>query len=484
MWYPLWALTRPDVSQDEPTQAIADDGRVIACNALATDAGVAIGMLRRAAEAVCPSVVTVHQDVTAEMARFEPVISRVESLVPRVEVVTAGMLLIPTSGAVTYYGGEASLVERIDKELVDLGDHHRIGVGLGPFAAEQAVRMTSDSAPILVVEDDRQFLEAMDVEALGSEDLAATFRWLGITTLGALAELPRDAIVSRFGRQGLEAHRVALGVDRQVDPRTIPDDVGVSEDFDPPVHDMEQAAFLARNLAQRLISGLAVHGLAPHKVVVTARAGDGSSRTRTWRSADPFDDRTLAERIRWQLRAWIEGVGAGIHGGMVSLRLDPGDMSDQGRQMALSEDARSSAETQRALMEVQAIAGTDNLLVASPQGGRSPGDDVLWSRWGDRPVVADRDAAAPWPGRVPSPAPALVPPDAVPFAVRFVEGVPDEVRLRSRWEPVLSWAGPWRHVGRWWDGEGTSDRYQIVTSVGAYLCEVRDARTYLLGVYD
>ena len=66
----------------------------------------------------------------------------------------------------------------------------------------------------------------------------------------------------------------------------------------------------------------------------------------------------------------------------------------------------------------------------------------------------------------------------------FVDGIPEQVRLRSRWVPVLSWAGPWRSLGRWWDGEGSADRYQIVTSTGAYLCEVREGTTYLLGVYD
>ena len=77
-------------------------------------------------------------------------------------------------------------------------------------------------------------------------------------------------------------------------------------------------------------------------------------------------------------------------------------------------------------------------------------------------------------GRVLSPAQSLPQSD----------GIPEQVRLRSRWVPVLSWAGPWRSLGRWWDGEGSADRYQIVTSTGAYLCEVREGTTYLLGVYD
>jgi protein ImuB len=485
VWYPTWALRRPDVPHEGPTQATDDDGRVVARNRLAAESGVEIGMLRRSAEAVCPSVQTIRMDQAADMARFEPVVELVEALVPRVEIVQPGMMLVPTSGAVGYYGGEIPLVERIDKELLVVGGDHRIGLARGPFAARQAAAMTSHDHPIHVVDDDVGFLAEMDISAIGSEDLAATFRWLGITTLGALASLPRDALVSRFGRRGIEAHRLASGDDRPVDPRGVPGDPRVVATFDPPIDDLEQASFIARNLSQRLIANLAAEGVAPHRVIVTAEAADGTVRVRTWRSADPFDDRTLADRVRWQLKAWIDGVSAGIRGGLVSLALEPADLSGAGRQMALAEDAKSVEETQRAMMEVQAIAGVDRLLVATGQGGRDPGQQILWGRWGEDRPVAERAATAPWPGRIPGPAPALVPPEAIPFEVVFVGGIPEQVRLRSRWEPVLSWAGPWRHVGRWWDGEGSADRYQIVTSAGAYLCEVRvGGSTYLLGVYD
>ncbi|MGI9667004.1 MAG: DNA polymerase Y family protein [Acidimicrobiia bacterium] len=484
VWYPTWALLRPDVSREAPAQAIGADGKVIACNEWAADAGITVGMLRRSAEALCPTVVTVVQDHTAEMARFEPVVDKIESMVPRVEVAMPGLLFLPIAGAVAYYGGEQPLVERIDKELAVCSEGHRLGVALGPFAAQQAARLTSRTNPIHVVTDDDAFLTTMDVGAIGSEDLAATFRWLGIGTLGELASLPKDALISRFGRKGLDAHRIASGEDRAVTPRDIPENPTVVSVFDPPIQDMEQASFAARNLSQRLISGLAVHGIAPHRVVVTAEAADGTIRSRSWRSGDPFDDRTLAERVRWQLRAWIDGVSAGIRGGLVSLTLEPDDLSGSGRQMALEEDAKGFEETQRALMEVQAIAGQDNLLIARPQGGRDPAQQVLWERWGDEPSLPVRDPSAPWPGAIPGPVPALVPPEAVRFEVTFVDGIPEQVRLRSRWVPVLSWAGPWRSVGRWWDGEGPADRYQIVTSAGAYLCEIRDSVTYLLGVYD
>ena len=484
VWYPAWALQRPDASPDVPTQVIDAAGTVVARSGPAARAGVEIGMRRRAAEAVCPTVVTLEQDTTAEMLRFEPVVGIVEDLVPRVEVMSPGRMLVILTGAISYYGGEAALVERVDKELTRRSSGHRIGVALGPFAAQQAAMSTSEENPVRIVEDDAAFMRSLDISVLPGEDLVATFRWLGIRTLGEVAELPIDAVTARFGRQGIDAHRIASGLDRSVDVRSIPADTSVESTFDPPIAEMDQAAFAARDLARRLIDHLAPHGIAPHRVVVHARAADGTERTRTWRSADPFSDRSLAERIRWQLRAWIDGVSAGIRGGLVGLRLEPSELSGAGRQLALTEDAIGSEEVQRALMEVQAIAGSDNVLVASEQGGRDPADRLRWVRWGEESEHALRDPAAPWPGRLPGPVPSLVPPDAVAFTVRFVDGIPEQVRLRARWEPVLSWAGPWRAVGRWWDGESSADRSQIVTSVGAYLCEVRDGRTWLLAVYD
>jgi len=473
-----------ETGQGEPTQAVGQDGRVVACNDAAAAHGVSVGMLRRSAEAICPTVTSIVQDLSIEMARFEPIVEIVESLVPLVEVAEPGLMYLPIAGAVAYYGGEEALCDRIDKELDAMGGDRRIALAAGPFASYQAVRQTSRSRRRFIVEDDDAFVTNLDVGSLGSDDLAATFRWLGITTLGAVAELPQDAIVYRFGRVGLEAYRRARGLDRNTTPRDIPEDPSVLSRFDPPIEDFEQAAFAARNLAQRLVGNLSPYGIAPHRVVVRAIAADGTKRERTWRSADPFTERSLAERVRWQLRTWIEGVSAGIRGGLVTLVLEPSDLSGSGRQMALEEDAKGSEATQRAFMEVQAIAGQGNLLVASPQGGRDPGEQIAWTRWGENKQALSRDPSAPWPGRIPKPAPALVPPEPVLFDVVWVEGIPEQVRLRSRWVPVLSWAGPWRRTGRWWDGEGASDRYQIVTSAGAYLCEVRQEKTYLMGVYD
>lgn len=478
MWFPDWPLRRPDAPPDEPCQVVDQGGRVAAADPRAREAGVRPGMLRRQAEAVCPAVVTLPSDPGAEAAAFEPVVSAVEEVVPRVEVAHPGLLFVPLKGAVRYYGGEGEVVGRIAAAVEDAaGPGGRIGVADGPFAARMAA-----ADPPRIVADTPAFLAALDVAAAGVDEIVDTFRWLGIRTLGDLRALPRAAVASRFGTAGLQAHRVASGEDRRPRPREIPVDPAVEERFDPPITGMEQAAFAARALARRLMERLAPHGGLPHRVEVEAGSGRGPVRRRTWRSADPFTEAELADRIRWQLRAWVET--GGIPGGLARLRVAPADLSDRGRQLRLTEDAASALEERRALSRAQALLGPDAVLQARRRGGRTPAEQVGWHRWDEPPGPPDPAVTAPWPGRLPLPSPVLVPPRPPALEVEWDGGFPVRVRVGSRWEEVLSWAGPWRAIDHWWEGRPPVDRYQIVTSAGAFLCEVVEGRCLLTGIYD
>jgi protein ImuB len=481
VWFPDWPLRRPDAPSDSPCQVVDASGEVIAASADAAAAGVRAGMRRREAEASCPVVVTLAADPAAETAAFEPVARAIEEVVPRMELAAPGLAYVPVAGAVRYYGSEDALVSRVVAAIEAVaGPGGHIGLADGPFAARMAARAATDGP--VVVGDTPAFLRGVDVAALGVDELVDTFRWLGVRTLGDLAALPRAAVASRFGTAGLQAHRIASGDDRVVAPRRIPGGIVVEDDFEPPLDDLERSAFAARALAGRLLEAVAPTGGMPHRVDVEAEAADGSVRSRTWRSAHPFSEVEMAERVRWQIHAWVDS--GGVPGGITRLRLVPSDPSDRGRQLHLDEDVASEDDARRALGRAQGLVGPDAVLMAMPQGGRDPAERVHWYRWGEHPDGPSVDEKAPWPGRLPEPSPALVPPDPRPFDIEWEDGFPSRVRLGSRWEPVLGWAGPWRRTGRWWDGEAAADRYQVVTSAGAFLCEVREGRCWLVGVYD
>jgi protein ImuB len=495
VWFPMWSLTRPDAPSGEPVLVV--DDRVTAATEDVLEAGVTLGMPRREAEALAPFAKVMNRDIGDEARRFEPVVAAVEDLVPRVEVVAPGLMFVSVAGAVGYYGGEEALAEQVGaaidtnfggserSERREVVPPHYIGIADGPFAARWAAASASPGEPE-IVDDTIGFLSRLDLgtlrESMGGEEMIETFRWLGIATLGDLARLPRETLASRFGTPGLAAHRLASGEDRLVDPRDIPTDLAVEMSFEDPLETLDAVAFAGRNLAEKLLRRLRSTGVAPHAVTITARAVHGPDRSRVWRSADPFTERALSDRVWWQLRAWVET--AAVPGGISALVIVPDDLSGEGRQLSLLTDESSAIEAERALARAQALLGPDGVLQARAQGGRMPGERVVWSRWGEPEPAKERDEDAPWPGATPSPAPALVPPRLDPIEVEWDGGMPTRVRLGSRWEPVLTWSGPWRLNGRWWVGEGDADRYQIITSVGAFLCVVSGGRAYLAAVYD
>ncbi|HXV71156.1 MAG TPA: hypothetical protein VEB69_07095, partial [Acidimicrobiia bacterium] len=360
-----------------------------------------------------------------------------------------------------------------------------LGIADGPFAARWAAATAQPGEP-LIVDDTITFLSRLDLgtlrESMGGDEMIETFRWLGIATLGDVARLPRETLASRFGNHGLIAHRLASGEDRMVDPRSIPVELGVEMSFEDPLQNLDAVAFAGRNLSEKLLRKLRPAGVAPHTVTITAKSAAGKTRSRVWRSADPLTERAISDRVWWQLRAWVET--SGVPGGIVLLSIEPADLSGEGRQLNLLADESTLVETERALARTQALLGPDGVLQGRAQGGRLPAERVAWSRWGEPESAADRDDTAPWPGDTPAPAPALVPPELDPIEVEWDQGMPSRVRLGSRWEPVLTWSGPWRLSGRWWAGERDADRYQLVTSVGAFLCVVAEGRTYLAAVYD
>jgi protein ImuB len=484
----MWSLGRPDAPSADPVLVVGD--RVTGATEEVLAAGVTLGMPRREAEALAPFATILISDQGEESRRFDPVVEAIEALIPRVEVVSPGLVFVPVTGAVRFYGGEVVLAELVAKAMARLtgrlrGGQALIGVADGPFAARWAAATTDVGRP-KVVDDTIGFLSRLDLaalrESLNGEELIDTFRWLGVSTLGDLARLPREALATRFGNPGLLAHRLASGEDRMVDFREIPSDLAVDASFEEPLQSLDAVAFAARALAERLLKGLRASGVAPHRVSILVEAAAGEPRERIWRSADPFTEKALSDRVWWQLRAWVES--GGVPGGISRLRIAPADLSDEGRQLGLLQDETSRIETERALARAQALLGPDGVLQGRAQGGRMPQERVAWSRWGEPPVDQERDPQAPWPGATPSPSPALVPPRLQPLEVEWDEGMPTRVRLGTRWEPVLTWSGPWRLSGRWWAGERDADRYQLVTSVGAFLCVVSEGRAFLAGVYD
>ena len=451
---------------------------------------------------------------------FEQVVSLVEDLCPKVEVLWPGACAIGARGPARYFGGEEALAGKIVEAVTGGGFACQAGIADGLFAAQLAARAAT---PVTVVPPGqaREFLAPYPVSVLDGADLdgegmTELLPRLGIVTLGDLARLPASQAVNRFGVAGGIAHRLARGLDpRPLAARPPSADLSVSTEFDPPAPLAEPVVFAAKALAERMHAGLAARGLACVCVQVQAISEDGQEHARLWRHDGLLSALAVAERVRWQLAGWRpdgprdpDGPGdpdgpkdeANL-GGIVLLRLTPDQVvRAHGRQLGLWGDAVVSDRVARAALRVQAMLGHGAVTRPVPAGGRGPAEQATLVPFGDA-RDPERPPDRPWPGRIPVPVPATVCQDPLPARVTDAAGAPVTVTGRARlsapparmsagggpWLAITAWAGPWPVAERWWRPQAARRRarFQLVTEDGAaWLAAIQDGRWQIEARYD
>jgi protein ImuB len=468
--------------------------------------GVTRELRRREAEARCAGLAVIDADDASDAHAFEVVVRAVEQLVPLLVLEQPGRLSFPTRGPSRYFGGDAALARRVLDVVREVGvEDARIGVADGHLAASLAARATD----VLVVGpgESSGFLAPWSIGVVaahveGGPELADLLVRLGLRTLGAFAELPEAAVLARFGLPGIYAHRLARGEGVQgASPLPVPPELVESLELDPPAVRVDEAAFAAKGLADRLLGRLDDLGLSCSRVVVEAETEHGERMTRCWRHDGALTPATLVTRVRWQLEAWLSGREPStisptgtpdvdddlVTSGITLLRLVPDDVIPAvGRQLGFwGGDPAATDRAGRSLARVQGMLGVDAVVTAVPSGGRTPAERVQWVPWGeprdDAVDLATRDPSAPWPGAVPGPSPARVFNPPLPAELLDVDGRPVTVSGRGEASaapavlrcaalaggggPVVGAAGPWAHDLRWWDARNARQQRRVLWQV-------------------
>ncbi|HZN14119.1 MAG TPA: DNA polymerase Y family protein [Acidimicrobiales bacterium] len=487
MWVPDWPVTAAGFTATDAAVVVFAN-RVVACSAAARTEGVRRGLRRREAQGRCPSVTVVEYDADRDARAFEPVVAAVESLTPRVEIVRPGLCVFDTRGPSRYFGGDEELARRIAR----LVPSANIGIADGPFAAVIASRMDLIVPP----GESPSFLAPFPVSSLERPELVDLLRRLGVRTLGAFAALPAIDVLARFGPDGALAHRLASGLDdRPLDARTPPPDLTFAMELDPPAEQVDRAAFAARHLAHELHEELARRGLACTRIAIEAETEHGEFLSRLWRHDGALTPGMIAERVRWQVDGWLHrGEWADRPtSGISLLRLVPDQVGpDGGTQHGFWGGRAIDDRISRALARVQGMLGPEAVVTAACAGGRGPAEQMTLVPWGD--ARDDAGAPAPWPGAIPSPAPAVV--RTAPCTVVDKEGVPVGVTGRGLVTAtpaqlnnvdIAGWAGPWPVDERWWDppAHRRRARFQVATVDGrAYLVALERGQWFIEATYD
>ncbi len=532
LWCPDWpvvAARRDETALvDAPVVVVGPGARgkvVTSASAEARAEGVAVGLRVREAEARCAGLVVLDADDTADARAFEVVVRAVEELVPRLVLERPGQLSFPTRGPSRYFGGDDAMVARIVAHVraLDVADV-RAGIADGTFAAGLAARATGElrneerglDAVVVPAGETPAFLASWPVTVLagsvdaafgdghgGGTDLVDLLARLGLRTLGAFAALPAPAVLGRFGPPGALAHRLARGeVEHEPVATVPPDELLETIELDPPATRVDEAAFAAKMLADRLLAHLDARGLCCTRVIVEAETEHGERLARTWRHEGALTPSTLVTRVRWQLDAWL--LTDSITAGITRLTLAPDDLGPAtGRQLGFwgGDWGEGADRAGRALTRVQGMLGPDAVVTAAAAGGRSPAERVRWVPWGEARDDPGSTPSAPWPGVVPGPAPARVFDPPVPAELVDATGAPITVSgrgepsappaglrcaaLPDHGGPLVAWSGPWAHDLRWWDARRRRALWQVVVEGGtACLVVLERGRAAVEAVYD
>ena len=526
--------------------AVVVGNRVVAPSLAAEQLGVVAGLRRREAQRRAPGLVVLSPDPAGEARAFEPVLRVLDDLTPRIEIDQPGQCSFLTRGPSRYFGGDQAMSDRAARVIANAlegGTSVHVGTADGRFAALRAAALAEPNrARVVPAGASAPFLSSLPIGLLAGddrvpakrkqlEDLVDVLSRLGLTTLGAFADLEVSDVIARFGSVGVRAHLWARGLDdRPASPQDPPAELEVAIDLDPPVERVDQAAFVAKALAEEFIRKLGARGISCARVAIGAETEHGESQLRLWRSEEAFSAPALSDRMRWQLDGWLSGpVRLRPTGGLSRLILRPDDISvAAGRQLGFWGEQTGLAErAARSIARVQGIVGVGVARVPEVRGGRSPGDRVVSIAVEsvdlvERATAPDRKAGAQaasasagvvaegvlidgvaqhWVGELPAPAPTTVHDPPVKIAV--LDRREQLVQVSSRGimvaEPawvvlarqaplvVSGWSGPWLLDECWWqpDRRRRQVRMQLALADGrAIIATCQQGQWAIVASYD
>ena len=332
-WIPSFALrceTARRAEQDttlatRPLALLDTDSarRVWQVSPLARRAGVKSGMTVSQAIGVCPALVLCEADPVYYDAQFAQLVAALGNVSPVVEPVELGRVYVGTDGLEGLYGEPEEIVEAIERGMrnAECGTDgesslarsalrvptsaFRLGWGRGKFVSwVAATRARPGEAVIVRPGEEGAFLASQPLAVLPLDlDTHRRLRQLGLKTLGALAALPEEAVVSQLGATGRRLWRLAAGrVSEPVVGQVAPEPIVAALTFFTPVAGRELLELALERLIERALKDPRRIGWRVQVVRVRAGLEHGASWLAAVTLKDPTVERDcIAAPFRTQL---------------------------------------------------------------------------------------------------------------------------------------------------------------------------------------
>jgi DNA polymerase-4 len=251
------------------------DGLVIDANDEAKALGVRRGIPLGTAHRLAPEAVFLDPAPEADGAAVDAGFDTLAGFSPGICGATDpadpafGLLEIQVDGLERLWGPEPQLVERLSTAVADvLPGRPRAGIAGTRFAATVAAGHAGAGAPVLVPPaGEVAWLAPLPARLLTPDpDVRSRLARFGLRHIGAVAKLPRSALIARFGAEGERIHARANGEELvPFRPRRSPERLALGLPIEPPVADLEPLRFVLRRLAATLADQLLARGVAAER---------------------------------------------------------------------------------------------------------------------------------------------------------------------------------------------------------------------------
>lgn len=322
--------------------------------------GVRAGMRMGEALARCPRLELVAPDPVGVADAWEGVLARLEAIGAAVEAPEPGQAVFDAGGLRRLHGGHVDGVLAATRAAVRRPA--RLGAGPTRFVALAAATAARPRRPRVVgAPQAAAFLAAQPVALLAHRPstarLPGQLERLGLSTLGDLAALPRDALADRFGGAGVHAHELACGEDAPVRPRVAGERLEETLEL-PDAGNGQQLERALVLLIDRLLARRERRGRTIRAAVLAASLVEGG----TWRERVVFREATAdAARLRLALGGRLALLPAPAETLRLAVdRLGP----PHGAGAALFDDgaAERRERLREAVRQARAAAGPDAAL--------------------------------------------------------------------------------------------------------------------------
>lgn len=463
---------------------------VASLNSIAEASGIAHGMSKAQAETACAARLRTR-DEKEERAAFQVLLEATARFSPRVQAIAAPInqyaaqdrlaasLLIDRSGTGTLFGTAQSYAQRLRDELAALGLPARVATAPNADAALILAKSISD----IVCVDQQELRESLaplstSVLPCDAKTRAVLRRW-GIRTLGQLAALPADGLISRLGQVGYRLQQLACGeAPHLLAPEQEDFALCESLNLESPIDDLERLVYALSRLLADILRKAVDRAYAIRSL--TAVFALDHAQTHHVRIA-PASPTQSSDGLLRLLALELETHPPQSEVSAVRLEADPAP--PQRAQRGLFQNQFPDPDkTDLLLARLRSIAGEQN--VGSPELANSHREDAFtMAAFRPEPDVSEEHPSA-------NMRPALrVLRPAQSVRVWLANERPNLLFWRGIKLRIIDLAGPWHNSGSWWNRKNFDcDYWDILTAEPTLMLRLQQdhtAKTWnVVGLYD